>query len=361
MLALPPDSGAKSIHGSWWTPAGNILPAVASPLDKLERAFKDTVDASGADFFRRLREYEALLRKRGPIKRAVKRLRKQAEAADKKFVREDDGFARELQTFRNTLVRRVPEADDSATPRPEANGQRAPARSLEGHEWAYTLANFDALRDDRDDKIRIGQGLDHGRAGMMGAILEAKLVELRFPRREPETGVMNREETDQRPDLEDLHQGIGEVNRKEETAYRRAEQALEDAGIFGLTKIEHVARLLEPQDPLPRNTEDEKLVAFSAALQEASAGFHHLREAIRPPEAGQPLGRDAQNILNIHERDLRQALDRLHRPLRDRLEASRRFPRWNELGRGEKLSLIFGVPGLILAVAGIVIAFILAG
>jgi len=330
-----------------------------SPLDRLERAYRDTETASGADFFRRFREYEALLKRRGPIKKAVKRLRKQAEAADRKFVKEDAAFASELKTFRNNLVRRVPDADDSGASRPEVDGHIAPARSAEGHKWAYTLANFDALASDKDSAIRIGQGLNHGKSGMMAAILQAKLTDLRWPQKEPATGVMNREEDDQRPDLEDLQNAVRETQEREQAAYRRAEQSIEQAGYFGLLKIEHVARHLEPRDARPMNTEQEKLEAFSDELREAGGGYHHLREAIRPPEAGQTLGRDAREILDYHEQDLRKVLDRLHRPLRDRLEASRRIPRWNELGRAEKLTLVIGVPSLALTAAGIVIAVIL--
>lgn len=331
-----------------------------SPLEKLERAYRDAVDASGGDFFRRLREYERLLREDRAIKRAKKKLMKRAEAADKKFVKEDDGFARELQTFRNNLVARVPAADDSAKVRPEVNGHVAPARSLEAHEWAYTLANFDAVRDDRDDKILVGQGLDRGRSGMMGAILDAKILDLRHPLLEPATGVMNRDEQDQRPDLDGLHAGVTEIRRKEEAAYRRAEQAAEDSGLFGFYKIDHAARMLEPQDPLPMNTEEEKLTAFSQALREAGAGYHHLRDAIRPPEAGASVGRDAQDALDYHESDLKRALDRLHRPLREQLESAHRIPRWREMSGATKLTLVIGVPSLIVTVGGVVLTIILS-
>lgn len=337
-----------------------ILRSVAGPVEKLEREYRDAVGASGGDFFRRLRDYERLLRTDRAIKRAVKKLRKRAEGADKNFVKEDDRFARELQTFRNNLVTRVPEIDDSAAPRPAVNGQLAPALSAEGREWTYTLANFEAVRDDRDDMILVRKGLDHGRSGMMGAILDAKIVDLRFPLLEPATGVMNRQEQDQRPDLAGLHAGIQEVCRKEEAAYRRAEQVAEDNGFFALAKIEHVARMLEPQEPLPMNTDEERLTAFSAALREAGAGYHHLREAIRPPEVGGTRGRQAQEALDYHEKDLKAVLDRLHRPLRDQLEASRRIPRWRELGRGAKLTVVLGVPSLILAAIGIVLTIVLS-
>jgi flagellar biosynthesis/type III secretory pathway M-ring protein FliF/YscJ len=63
-----------------------------------------------------------------------------------------------------------------------------------------------------------------------------------------------------------------------------------------------------------------------------------------------------QEAIEYHEKDLRAVLERLHRPLRDQVEKSRRLPRWNELDRNEKIGII----SLGLAVVGIAVAFILA-
>jgi hypothetical protein len=85
---------------------------------------------------------------------------------------------------------------------------------------------------------------------------------------------------------------------------------------------------------------------------EGPGGIHSITRSSSSAPTSSPPARTSLSVGS----SISFLLDRLHRPLRDRLEALRRFPRWNELGRGEKLSLIFGVPGLILAVAGIVIA-----
>jgi hypothetical protein len=212
--------------------------------------------------------------------------------------------------------------------------------SAEGHEWAYTLANFDAIVNDSDTKIIIRQDLDHGRSGMLAAILDAKLAELRWPRKNPAAGVMTRAEEDQRPDLEDLHRAITDIRERERAAYRRAEDAFEQSGYLALARIEHTVAQLEPREPRPMNTEAEKLEAFSELLKEVSGGYHHLREAVRPPEAGRRLDKDGQNALEYHEQECRKALDRAHRPIRERLESTRRIPRWNELDRGAKIGVV---------------------
>ena len=97
--------GASGAGTSPTTYPGRVL----SPLEKLERAYQDTLDASGADFFRRLREYAALLTKRGPIKRAVNRLRRKVMAADKTFVKED--WQPGYNAGANPIAVRLTEAD----------------------------------------------------------------------------------------------------------------------------------------------------------------------------------------------------------------------------------------------------------
>jgi hypothetical protein len=173
---------------------------MARPADRLERAYREVLDASGANFFRRLRDYQDVLTSDKMIRQAVAALREEAEAADENFVQADQGFVEELQALREELVQRAPHADDSGTPKPQVGGQPAPIRSAEAHEWAYTLANFDAIIDDSDSKVIIRQDLDHGRAGMLCAILDAKLTELRYPQQHPAPAVMTRTDDDQRPD-----------------------------------------------------------------------------------------------------------------------------------------------------------------
>jgi hypothetical protein len=224
---------------------------VPSPADRLDRAYREAADAAGADFFRRLRDYQRLLTNDRTIKRAVRRLRKRAEAADSAFVRADDGFVRELTTFRQQFARQVPAADDSDVPRPEASGSMAPVASAEAHQWAYTLANFDAIVAGKKPRLIIRQDLDHGRSGMLAAILDSKLVDLRWPPQNPAAGGLTRLKDDQRQDLEDLHKAVSDVRERERAAYRKAEDVLEQTGYLARARIAHTVAQLEPRSRVP--------------------------------------------------------------------------------------------------------------
>lgn len=348
------DTGARGTNGRPRLRVGlwrGYLARMASPLDRLERAHREVTEASGADYFRRLRDYEKLLRTKRAIKRQVKRMRKEVKRAEKRFRREDGAFVRELATFRQQFARLAPEADDSGEGRPEVEGHVAPPASADGYEWAYTLANFDAIVTDDESRIFVRRDLDHGKSGMLAAILLSKIQRLRFPEKETAPGVTSRAETDQRPALADLSSAVGEIADKERAAYRKLEDVWETTGLLALHRIESVVAHLGPKDALPMNTEAEKSVAFNAAMKEVSNSLHHLRGVVRPPEVRQPLDAQGTAALEYHERETRKALDRLHRPLRDRLEDAHRVPRWNELGIGEKLTLITFALGIVAAVA----------
>ncbi len=74
----------------------------------------------------------------------------------------------------------APEADDSQLVRSRVEGHVAPLVSAEGFEWT-TLAHFDAIIADTDDKIIVKKDLDSSDSGTLGGILHAKIYDVRYP------------------------------------------------------------------------------------------------------------------------------------------------------------------------------------
>jgi hypothetical protein len=288
---------------------------VLSAEERLEAAYSEVLAASGPDFFRRLRDYVQLLDTDRKIRRAVKKLREDVEDAEAAFAEKDDGFVSELVPIRRALAEREPKADDSTEPRPPYNpGDRASAEA--SHEWIWTLANFDAIANGRDDKIIERDGLDGSRSRMLVAILRSKLHDLVIP---------FNERLAPRPDLRDLYDDMNEIGGREVAAHRRLEQFGEDSGILGLLHLERVAAHLAPQDHQPMRTPEQKRQVLEQRIIEYDLGY--LREAMRPKEGRGSLSADAQNAVGRHEAECRAELDRLHRPLKRRLESGRNWPR----------------------------------
>jgi len=300
---------------------------VPTPLERLERACAEVKEASGPDFFRRLRDYVKLTRDEKPIRKALESLKREAEKASEEFASDDRRFVQELNTIRSRLVKLAPEADDSQLVRPRVEGHVAPLASAEGFEWTYTLANFDAIIADTDDKIIVKKDLDSSDSGTLGAILHAKIYDVRYPEQESTSGAIGRSETDQRPDLMAVAAEVNEVEGRQVAAYRKVEDALETTGFIAMTRIENVVAHLEPREALPMKTQEEKNAAVNAMFAEVMGGFNYLREATRPPDiAGPPESEKAREILERHEDECRSALDRVHRPLRQHLEGKRNLP-----------------------------------
>jgi hypothetical protein len=288
---------------------------VANPLERLDNAYREVIDASDESFFRRLRDYARLLESDRAIRRAVKRLRKEVEEADEAFTSEDAAFVAELVPLRTQLVERELKADDTDATRPERD-PADPAGSARFHAWIWTLANFDAVASDRADKIVEKDGLDNSRSRMLVQILRAKLYDLVVPFNDRPAP---------RSDLHDLYDEMNAIGRREQTAHRHLEEVAEETGYLALLHIEHVVSHLGPRPERSMATPEEKREFLETALVESMGGFGYLREAMRPKEARGSLDQKAREALDRHERECRKELERLHRPLRKRLE-KRRWP-----------------------------------
>jgi hypothetical protein len=321
---------------------------VANPLERLDVAYADVIGATDESFFRRLRDYARLLESDKKIRRAVETLRKEVTEADAEFRAHDTAFVTEFISVRNRLTEREPKADDSAATRPEKDSID-PATSARFHEWIWTLANFDAIAADRRDRIIERDGLDDSRSRMLGAILNGKLYDLVVP--------FNNNPAP-RPDLRDLYEEMNSIRHRETAAHRQLEELGEETGYLALLHIQHVVSHLGPRPEVSMATPEEKREFLETALLESMGGFGYLREAMRPKEARGSLDSKAQEALDRHEQECRRELDRLHRPLRKRLENSRLVPRWDTLSRNEKIAVlgisvtaVLGLGGIATAIA----------
>jgi hypothetical protein len=288
---------------------------VANPLERLDAAYAEVLGATEEVFFRRLRDYARLLENERKIRKAVKAPRREVADADAEFKAKDAAFVVELVALRNRLVEREPNADDTDANRP-ARDPMDPAGSARFHTWIWTLANFDAVAAEGEDRIVETDGLDDSSSRMLGAILNAKLYDLVLPFNDKPAP---------RPDLRDLYDEMNSIRHREAAAHRQLEEVGEESGYLALLHIQHVASHLGPRPERSTVTSEQKREFLEEALLESMGGFAYLREAMRPREARGPLDQKAREALERHERECRTELERLQRPLRKRLE-KRRWP-----------------------------------
>jgi hypothetical protein len=288
---------------------------VANPLERLDTAYAEVLDATDEVFFRRLRDYARLLENDRKIRKAVKALKKDVADADAEFKAKDAAFVTELVALRNRLIEREPNADDTEATRP-ARDPMDPAGSARFHAWIWTLANFDAVAAEGEDRIVERDGLDDSSSRMLGAILNAKLYDLVVPFNDKPAP---------RPDLRDVYDEMNSIRHRETAAHRQLEEVSEETGYLALLRIQHVVSHLGPRPERSTVTPEEKREFLETALLESMGGFAYLREAMRPKEARGSLDQKAREALERHERECRKELERLHRPLRKRLD-KRRWP-----------------------------------
>lgn len=285
---------------------------MSSPLDQLDQARKETLAASETDFLRRLGEYVELLHTEETIKGAVEELRQEVVDADALLTRSDAEFVAKLVPIRQRLTEEEPEVDDSDEPWPGPYEGLNPASASAFHKWTYTLANFDAIAEDREQTVRVdggGDQLNTSRTQMLVAILNAKLHDLVLPFNERPAP---------RPDLRDLYDEMSEVGHEQTNAYRRVERIADENGWFALNWVEKVAEAMEPRESRPLKTPDDKRQVLEEALRKPD--LFRLYEVLRPTEARGSLSDAEKETVARLERTSRAELDHLHRPLRRRIE-----------------------------------------
>ena len=196
---------------------------MANSLHQLDAAYADVINATDEVFFRRLRDYSRLLDEDKKLRKAVRALKKEVDDADAEFREKDKAFIDEFVAIRDRLVAQEPEADDTDATRPERD-VIDPAASARFHAWIWTLANFDAIAADRENKIVERDGLDDSHSRMLGAILNAKLYDLVVPFNDKPAP---------RPDLRDLYDQMNSVRHRETAAHRQLEEICEETRLPG--------------------------------------------------------------------------------------------------------------------------------
>jgi len=285
---------------------------VPSPLERLEAAREEALAAEGTEFLRRFMEYASLLESDMTVSAAVDGLRQEVVDADEQLTREDAEFVARLVPIRKRLVEGEPEADDSDLPWPGPYEGLDPESARAFHEWTYTLANFDAIAEDREEKVRVDGGsdqLNNSRTQMLVAILNAKLHDLVFPFNERPAP---------RPDLMCLYEAMSEIGHEQTNAYRRMEHIADECGYFGLVWLEVVRESLEPRESRPLRSPDDKREVLEEALKKPD--LFRLYEVLRPTEARGALSDSEKEKIARVEAKTRTELERLRRPLRKRIE-----------------------------------------
>jgi len=324
---------------------------MATPLEQLDRAYQAAMDAEGQAFFRRLREYVSLLRENRRIKRVVTALSAEVQQAEREYGEEDDELVRELVTLRDDLVKIAPEAGEDADV--EHPGQREPfdpAAADRWRSWAFTLANFDAIVAGREEQMLEEREGDRSRSRTLGDILNAKVYNLQYPD-DPNRKV--------RDDLDDLRTRLNHLRDRQRAAQLRVEAVAESTGHVALLNLEHVLSHTAPREPRPEAARgsDEYSVWINGVFAESISGFAHLRELMRPSELRGSLEPKAMEAIGHIEGRCRNALERLHPPLRQRFEGKRFLPAWGDFTRNEKI----GVIAILVAVAVPVVIALASG
>jgi hypothetical protein len=323
----------------------------------LDGAREELLAVEGTDFLRRLGVYVCLLHTEETIASAAEELRQVVVDADAQLTREDAEFVAKLVPIRQRLAEKEPEADDSDKPWPgpyEALN-RENARAF--HDWTYTLANFDAIAEDREEKVKVEGGSDQlnsSRTQMLVAILNAKLHDLVYPFNERPAP---------RPDLMDLYDEMSEIGHEQTNAYRRVERVADENGYFGLIWLEAIGESLEPRESRPLRSPEDKREVLEEALRKPD--LFRLYEVLRPTEARGPLSDSEKEKVARLEEKSRAELDRLERPLRERIQAKEgeTQPKREPFNRIEKLTawqLAWTILGVFAAIAAIVVAIIIA-
>ncbi len=288
---------------------------MTSSLERLDAAYADVEAATGPDFLRRLGDYADLLKTDKKIMRAVEGLRQEVVDADEDLTEKDAGFVAELVAIRRQLAEREPKADDSGEPYPGPYDAFA-ENSSEWHKWSHTLANFDAIAENRGEKVDLPTDLDTSRSRSLVKIMEGKLHGLVIPFNETPAP---------RPDLRDLLDATHDVGHSEVEAYEAVERLANDSGYFALIHIEEVASRIEPQRRRRLKTPEERHEILEEALK--APDLMRIPEILRPQVARGPLDETERQALERIEKSCRKELDALHRPLRKRLD---REPLWKK-------------------------------
>jgi hypothetical protein len=280
----------------------------ADPIELLDRQHQRLQEMTGAAFVQELKRFHDFITG-GPadVVAALATLRAAAAASEAAFVEHDRELVPELVELRNDLVARVPEADDSAVPRPAVRG-------IPAMEWMFGLANFDEVAAGGPERSIQRDGYDQSASGMLARILEHKLRDLQWAETTSD-GITRPSEVNLRPDLDDLALRLRNLNDRHRHAAQAFSQAVETTGGF---QVQLLDMAVEQMNPPPREveTEADREAWFNETFMRVAAGWHVIEDA----SAGRAVvGEHGRLYLEVHEDKLKPAAEKVHEALRMQL------------------------------------------
>jgi hypothetical protein len=209
-------------------------------------------------------------------------------------------------------------------------------------EWAFSLANFDALAANRPDHLVVNQASDPSHSGMMARILSNKLHNLQWMTTS-ESGLPMTSETNQRPDLDDLARRVRNLRERQ----RHAAQELAAASERGGFQVQALDLAISQMNPKPQesHSEEDDHRYMNDLFMRVAGGWTYIEDVM----AGRPLSEIGRNYVEVLVPKLTTATTRVYDELRMRMAttppAPAPAPRYRERLRAWTRSPGFGFTG----------------
>lgn len=318
-------------------------------LVRLERRYKQLKRRQDdVEFLRQINTYLASLDSERPVRRILKRLRKDAEAAVDHFNLFERNFVEEAVEVRRRLAEAAPEIDNSNEREPAATSHARASWSLD------SFASFDRLSgDQRRIEFAPLPYYDVGDKAPLGTMLIILQGRLRAAQYGEDAGELEGREN-RRPDMDDFGREIHNIQEKHSAELNRFKELGRVLPGLADERLRAIIAALEPEPFLIDEGEDEDAIAeraFRRGLQQLGI-IGVMRNAL----TGQRLDEGEKHVFGEAVSFLRGEAERLHEEIMQRLsrgEGTSRMARFLVFtGRG---SLKLGV-----FIAGAVVAAIIA-
>jgi hypothetical protein len=278
-----------------------------SLTDLLAREYEYLLGREGGDFFLAIESYDEALGQKRPMRRALKRLRKDLRQATKRYVDEQNEFVAEAKRIRFELAARAPEIDNSNMERPDY-------RTHDYMVWELdSFAGFDDLVE-RDATLQIGYPAvpsDRDDPGIVSRLVQI----LRGRLRAAEYGEdASSNDPRIRDDLGDLGTRMGNLVRGYEHALTRYRQEARTLPGLAIARLIYFGSDLNPEPPVIETDEDAERW-LDKTLREWGKPKTSVRKLVNGEQMEDWERRSAAET----EQFLKGELDRLHQELTRRV------------------------------------------
>lgn len=308
----------------------------AAVIELLDRQYDRLQRQEGAAFVHELKAFHAFVSTTGPpaIRAALQELREDALRIEREFAEHDDALVPELVSLKGKLVRRVPESDDSNTPRPPSDVRRL-ANQLG---WAWTLANFDELAHGGPDRLVVhGEGYDRSTSRMLLRILEDRLnlLQFRTSLTDPRAALSDE---NLRPELDDLQRELRNLGDRHRHAANIFTQAVQTHGGAQVQLLDWAVDEMNPS-PVVVESHDDEHALMEQIFGRLTSGI----DAMEAAAAGRQLSDAAKQSLAYNVDRLKQAAEKVFEAVR--LKVATSPPPAPTLGYGQRLRTWVLSPG----------------